>query len=232
MFRRKHLAPAADIDKYLSELRAYAKAHYMPKPKAGIKYSLPPMGKEHISDPGSAINYSFPEDESDYTNSPGGSSLYDVPALGEMPFSSKELMRTLGKLDSPAMKRYYHAWEKQKSVTKTFSSEVMRLVNAKFTKASAFYLPAGIDKRTFHKIRKDYLYKPSRSTAMKCCLGLKLDMKASEELLRLAGYSFSPSDPSDLVVMFCIEKGIWDIASVNYLMDSFDLKDLDGYSPE
>lgn len=50
--------------------------------------------------------------------------------------------------------------------------------------------------------------------------------------MRLAGYSFSPSDPSDLVVMFCIEKEIWDITSVNYLMDSFDLKDLDGYTAE
>ena len=47
-------------------------------------------------------------------------------------------------------------------------------------------------------------------------------------LMQLAGYSFSPSDPSDLVVLFCIEKEIWDLASVNYLMDSFDLKDLDG----
>ena len=36
-------------------------------------------------------------------------------------------------------------------------------------------------------------------------------------------------DPSDLVVLFCLEKQIWDLASVNYLMDSFDLKDLDGY---
>ena len=54
----------------------------------------------------------------------------------------------------------------------------------------------------------------------------------AEKLMQLAGFSFSPSDPSDLVVMFCIEKEIWDITSVNYLMDSFDLKDLDGYIPE
>ena len=130
------------------------------------------------------------------------------------------------------MKRYYHSWEKKKAVTKTFSSEVTRMVREKFPKASAFYLPAGIDKRTYHKIRTDYLYKPSRNTAMKCCLGLKLNGEEAGELMQLAGYSFSPSDPTDLVVLFCLEKHIWDLASVNYLMDSFDLKDLDGYVPE
>ena len=94
-----------------------------------------------------------------------------------------------------------------------------------------FYLPAGIDKRTFNKIKNDYLYRPSRSTAMKCCLGLKLNREEAEELMRLAGVSFSPSDPSDLVVMFCIEKEIWDLASVNYLMASFDIRDLEGVEP-
>ena len=31
-----------------------------------------------------------------------------------------------------------------------------------------------------------------------------------------------------LVILFCIEKGIWDLMTVNALMDSFDLKDLEG----
>ena len=58
-----------------------------------------------------------------------------------------------------------------------------------------------------------------------------LDPEEAEELMRLAGFSFSPSDPSDLVVMFCIEKEIWDLASVNYLMASFDIRDLEGVEP-
>ena len=78
-------------------------------------------------------------------------------------------------MESPAVQRYYRSWEKKRSVTRTFSSEVTRMVKDQFSGASAFYLPAGIDKRTYHKIRADYLYRPSRDTAVKCCLGLGLD---------------------------------------------------------
>lgn len=212
MFRVKPAKPAADIEKYLPELCSYAKEHYVPKPKPGYRYSLPTEGADRIR----------------FSRAPV---VLDESAKDRMPVVPSEVKKDLSLLDSPAMKKYYRSWEKKESVTKTFSSEVMRRVKEKYTKMSAFYLPAGIDKRTFHKIKNDYLYKPSRSTAMKCCLGLRLNRAEAEELMQLAGFSFSRSDPSDLVVMFCIEKGLWDLASVNYLMDSFDLKDLDGYSP-
>lgn len=212
MFRKKQQVPAVDIEKVLPELRVFAKEHYKPKPKAEIRYSLPAFDTD--------VRYSRAEVTLNETEE------------DRMPVAPGELKKDLSLLDSPAMKRYYHSWEKKASVTKTFSSEVMRMVNKKYTKMSTFYRPAGIDKRTFHKLRNDYLYKPSRSTAIKCCLALGLDKPETDELLKLAGYSLSPSDPSDLVVMFCIEKGIRDLASVNYLMDSFDLKDLDGYTAE
>lgn len=213
MFRTKKAVPAADIEKYLPELYAYAREHYKPGHEADISYSLPP-------EPPDSIRYSRAD------------KILDESDKDRMPFSMEEMRKDPAVLDSPAMKRYYHSWEKKKSVTKTFSSEVVRMVREKYTKTSAFYVPAGIDKRTFHKIRSDYLYKPSRNTAMKCCLGLKLNCDEANDLLQLAGYSFSPSDPADLVVLFCLEKKIWDLASVNYLMDSFDLKDLDGFVPE
>ena len=145
-----------------------------------------------------------------------------------LPFQPEELKRDPSAVESPAMQQYYHSWEKQKGVTTSFSADVARRVREKYPEASAFYRPAGIDKRTFHKIKSDYLYKPSKTTAVKCCLGLKLNAEEAAELMKLAGYSLSPSDPSDLAVMFCLEKGIWDLDVVNALMASFDLKDLDG----
>lgn len=213
MFRGKTAGPRKDIDQFLPEMRRYVKERYVARPAPQIKYSIP------VSLPGQ----------------PRFGSGADGPKESDrdrMPVAPAEARKDLSLLDSPAMKRYYHSWEKEKAVARSFSSEVMRLVGEKYPKASAFYLPAGIDKRTFHKIRSDYLYKPSRSTAMKCCLGLKLDLRESEYLLQLAGYAFSPSDPSDLIIMFCIEKGIWDLASVNYLMASLDVRDLDGYAPD
>ena len=208
MFREKVIVSAENIDQYLPELRSYVQEHIRPKEK-------PEAGD------------SFPEDVR-FSRAPV---FYEEPEADDTPVNPEDIRKDLSLLDSPAMKRYYHSWEKKESVAKTFSSEVMRMVNRKYIKMSSFYLPAGIDKRTFNKIKNDYLYRPSRSTAMKCCLGLKLNRAEAEELMRLAGFSFSPSDPSDLVVMFCIEKEIWDLASVNYLMASFDIRDLEGVEP-
>lgn len=215
LFRKKQVELAVMMDesaaRYLPELRAYAAERYgkkeLPKTeeKPKIKYSL-------AEDSGIRYSRAYTPDDT-------------------MPYSPTDLKRDLALWDSPAMKNYYHSWEKKKSVAKSFSSEVLRMVKARYMKMSEFYIPAGIDRRIFHKIRTDYLYKPSRETAMKCCLGLHLSVEAAKELLGLAGYSFSLSDPKDLVVLFCLEKKIWDVASVNYLMESFDLKDLDGYEP-
>ena len=57
------------------------------------------------------------------------------------------------------------------------------MVTDQFQKTSDFYVPACIDKRTFHKIRSDYLYRPSKNTALKCCFGLGLNREEAEELL-------------------------------------------------
>ena len=212
MFGRKKTLPSVDPGQYLPQLRAYAKEHYK-KPEE--KKHSPPSGFRFSKASVGEIRYSISDD-----------GLHDE---FKTMMSSIVARKDFSALGSPAMKKYYHSWEKKTAVTKTFSSEVMRLVKERYRKASAFYLPAGIDKRTFHKIRTDYLYKPSKNTALKCCFGLKLGKEDAEKLLKLAGYALSPSDASDLVVLFCLEKEIWDVSCVNYLMDSFELKDLDGF---
>ena len=209
MFRGKLGTPAADTERYLPELRTYVKANFECLPDVTF-LRIPRETEKHCNTAEKAD---------------GGRSVESLP------FQPAEAEKNLSLLDSPAMKRYYRSWEKKESVTRTFSSEVMRMVTDQFQKTSDFYVPACIDKRTFHKIRSDYLYRPSKNTALKCCFGLGLNREEAEELLQLAGYALSPSDPSDLVVRFCLEKGIRDLASVNYLLASFDIRDLEGVEP-
>ena len=92
------------------------------------------------------------------------------------------------------------------------------MVDERFRKASDFYRAAGIDKRTFHKIRSAFGYRPSRMTAFRCCIGLQLNAQEAEALLHLAGMAFSPNDPNDLVLKFCLEHGIRDIPGINYML--------------
>ena len=96
-----------------------------------------------------------------------------------------------------------------------------------YEKPSQFYHAAGIDKRTFHKMKTDYGYKPSRKTALRCCVGLHLNPEEAEDLLKLAGFSLSPSEPSDLIIRFCLEKKLWNIQDINYILSIYDLECLD-----
>lgn len=220
MFRKKVEGPRADIDRYVPKLKEYLRIHYVkPEPQkryslrenTEVRYSLPSK-PVRPADPEIRYSLAMPEDE-------------DVRAM------LNRASRDMSVLESPAVKNYYHSWEKLNSVRKSFSSEVMRMVKEKYPKASSFYRPVEIDKRTFHRLKTDYEYKPSKNTAMRCCIGLHLDGKQAEDLLKLAGYALSPSDPSDLAIRFCLDNGIWDLASINYLLASFDVKDLEGTAP-
>ena len=250
MFRKKEEGPRADIDRYVPKLQEYLRIHYVkPEPQRryslredrDVRYSLPsepdqtsalrkPVGT--ASPEGVRFSKAVPSKQAEH--SAGGSeNRYSLPVSDNEDIRAmlNRAPRDMSVLESPAVRNYYHSWEKQNSVRKSFSSEVMRMVKEKYPKASRFYGSAGLDRRIFNKIKTDYGYQPSRNTAMRCCIGLHLNGKEAEELLQLAGYAFSPSDPSDLVLRFCLDNGIWDIPSINYLLDSFDIKDLEGVAP-
>jgi len=138
--------------------------------------------------------------------------------IADMKAFAREAVRDMAMYDSPALEKTYHAWEKENAQYKSFSSEVVRMVKERFRKPPDFYRAAGIDKRTYHKMATDYGYSPSRITALRCCVGLGLSAGEAEDLLRLAGMAFSPSDPDDLIIRFCLEKGIRDIPGINYML--------------
>ena len=133
----------------------------------------------------------------------------------------------MGLYDSPELENTYHAWEKKNAEYRSFSSEVTRMVKEKYRKPSEFYRAAGIDKRTWHKIISDFGYKPSKMTAFRCCIGLKLNAEEAEALLKLAGMAFSPNDPDDLVLKFCLENGIRDIPGINYMLYRYATRSLE-----
>ena len=45
-----------------------------------------------------------------------------------------------------------------------------------------------------------------------------INLEAAEDLLKLAGMAFSPNNADDLVVKFCLDKGIHDIPGINYML--------------
>ena len=201
--RRKRDQRGLEIRHLVPDMLAYVRKHYVKPP---FQYSI--GGDEHI-------RYSLPAIPRD-----------DQATIPDMKKFTQEAKKDMAMYDSPAMENTYHAWEKKNSEYKSFSSEVTRMVNERFRKPSEFYRAANIDKRTYHKLSTDFGYKPSRITAFRCCFGLGLSLEEAEELLKLAGMAFSPNDPDDLVVKFCLENGIRDIPGINYMLYRYATRSL------
>ncbi len=83
------------------------------------------------------------------------------------------------------------------------------------------YRKAGLDRRHFSKIRSNSDYRPSKQTVVALILALELDLDAAEELLETGGYSLSYSDTADLIIRFCLEKGIYNLFDVNLLLSHY-----------
>lgn len=92
------------------------------------------------------------------------------------------------------------------------------MIEQKGMSAPEFYNAAFIDRKLFSAIKNNEYYQPSKETAVACCFGLKLSLRASEELLRTAGYSLSLSIPWDRVIYYCLGHNIKDLNDVNELL--------------
>jgi hypothetical protein len=55
-------------------------------------------------------------------------------------------------------------------------------------------------------------------TAISFALALKLNRQEFDELLQAAGYALRHSSSRDVCIMFCLEKGIYDVEEVNALL--------------
>jgi len=88
------------------------------------------------------------------------------------------------------------------------------------------YKRAQIDKTTFSKMLSNPYYSPTKDTAIAVCIGLTLNLQETERLLKAAGYTLSTSILRDVVIRYCIESHIFNVISVNCLLEKFDCRPL------
>ena len=110
----------------------------------------------------------------------------------------------------------------------SFSSMVMRKIHESGIDEVTCYKDANLNKQIFSKIRscagdEDIEnYQPTKSTAMSLAIALKLPIEESRELPKKAGYAFSRSDKTDIIVEYCIKNKKYDIYKVNELLFSYN----------
>ena len=100
----------------------------------------------------------------------------------------------------------------------SFSEMLLRMIDEKGLKDSDVYKRADIDRRLFSKIRADVGYMPSKKTAISFCLALGLEMDEAKTLLATAGYTLSTSSRFDLIIMYLIEHGEYNIHFANTVL--------------
>jgi len=139
--------------------------------------------------------------------------------------------------DVPVMKRtivseQYGLYEDLPSLKKrvannlddTWQSALFDLIDQKMADAVEVYKRAYLTKQTFSKIRNDAEYHPDKDTAVRLCIGLKLNLDETLDLLAKAGYTLSRSLERDLIVMYCIENKEYDIIAIDNAFEEFGLK--------
>ena len=113
--------------------------------------------------------------------------------------------------------------ERMKHLSDTFSEYLLYLIRTKKMENAEVYKRAIVDKKTFSKIKNNPDYHPQKLTALCLCVGAKLNLDESRDLLARAGYALSPCDKTDIIFSFFIENKIYDMIELDIQLEEHGL---------
>lgn len=113
--------------------------------------------------------------------------------------------------------------ERMEHMSDTFPQYLMYLIGQKGLENAEVYKRAIVDKKVFSKIKNNPDYHPQKLTALCLCIGAKLNMDESRDLLARAGYALSPCDKTDIIFSYFIEQGIYDMIELDIQLEEHGL---------
>lgn len=117
----------------------------------------------------------------------------------------------------------YALEERMNHLSDTFSEYLIYLIDSRGLTYPDVYKRAIIDKKAFSKIKNNPNAHPKKITAMCLCIGAKLNMDQTRDLLARAGYALSPCDKTDIIFSYFIEHGIYDMIELDIQLEEHGL---------
>ena len=103
-----------------------------------------------------------------------------------------------------------------------FSETLLQLIDRTGKKDSEIYNKANISRQHFSKIRNNPFYNPTKPTAVALAIALELDLEQTRDLIGRAGYALTRSSKFDLIIMYFIENGNYNLYDINMALFEFD----------
>ncbi len=109
--------------------------------------------------------------------------------------------------------------ERMKHLSDTFSEYLLYMIQDKGMENAEVWKRAIIDKKIFSKIKTNPNYHPQKLTALCLCVGARLNLDESKDLLARAGYALSPCDKTDIIFSYFIENEIYDMIELDIQLE-------------
>ena len=113
--------------------------------------------------------------------------------------------------------------ERMKHMSDTFSQYLLFLIREKGLENADVYKSAIVDKKVFSKIKNHPDYHPQKLTALCLCVGARLNLDETRDLLARAGYALSPCDKTDIIFSYFIENKIYDMIELDIRLEEHGL---------
>ena len=112
----------------------------------------------------------------------------------------------------------------ESNINDSWQQALFNIIDKKFLDEVEVYKRGGLTKQTFSKIRSNADYHPDKDTAIRLCIGLKLNLDETLDLLSKAGYTLSNSIERDLVIKYFIENKEYDIYTMDNVFEELGFK--------
>lgn len=113
--------------------------------------------------------------------------------------------------------------ERISHISDTFSDYLLYIIEQKGMTNAEVYKRALVDKKAFSKIKNNPDYHPKKITALCLCVGARLNLDETKDLLARAGYALSPCDKTDIIFSYFIENEIYDMIELDIQLEEYGL---------